>query len=215
MNCMLDLETWGTRTGCAIRSIGAVVFTLSDNILMKESFYRNISESSCRQAGLNFEQGTIDWWAKQSKEAQASLLVEPKSLKEVVQDFNTWFTRQNLKYTWAQGAGFDPVLWEAASRAVGFEAPWKFFNVRDTRTVYDLAGLDARTVPRPGGVAHCALDDAVHQVVCLQEAWTMLHDVERMAARSERAGAFRGTVRVPVTGGAKPAAAVQDPLGSK
>ena len=41
--------------------------------------------------------------------------------------------------------------------------------VRDTRTAYDLARLDPKTIPREG-THHSALDDAHHQVRCVREA---------------------------------------------
>ena len=65
---------------------------------------------------------------------------------------------------------------EAAARAVGKEAPWKFWDARDTRTVYGLAGFDPRSVPK-SGVAHHALDDALYQVTCVQRALVRLRSL--------------------------------------
>lgn len=67
------------------------------------------------------------------------------------------------------GATFDPVILENAYRAVGMKAWWKFSNVRDTRTLFDLANY--RYVAKGG---HDALDDAMNQVKAVQEAYQKL-----------------------------------------
>ena len=50
---MLDLETWGTMPGSALRSIGAITFDPYGNDgFVEASFYRNIDHVSCERAGL-------------------------------------------------------------------------------------------------------------------------------------------------------------------
>lgn len=165
---MLDLETWGTKAGSALRSIGAVTFNPYTGD-MGDEFYRNIDKQSCLDAGLSIDPGTERWWSEQSKEAQDSLLVDPKPLGEVVRDFATWWIKSRGVQVWSQGSNFDSVLWEAACLAMKARVPWKFFDTRDTRTVYELCGLDTRSVLRDG-TYHNALDDAKHQVRCIRAA---------------------------------------------
>jgi hypothetical protein len=166
---MLDLETFGTKPGSVIRSIGAVVFCLDGS--MGPEFYHNIDEGSCVAAGLTKDPATVKWWSQQSKEAQDSLLVDPRPLPWVVADFHGWFIANGGSQgrVWAQGANFDPALWEAAAVAVKNPVPWKFWNARDTRTVYDIANLNTASIPR-AGTYHNALDDAKHQVRCVAKA---------------------------------------------
>lgn len=166
---MLDLETFGTAPGSVIRSIGAVVFDLDGNI--GNEFYANIDSETCREAGLTVDPKTVAWWAKQSREAQNSLLVNPQSLGFVVADFHGWFITNGDWHTrvWSQGANFDPALWEAAALAVKELVPWKFYNVRDTRTAYEIGKFDDKTIAREG-TYHNALDDCKHQVRCVAAA---------------------------------------------
>lgn len=172
---MLDLETWGTAPGSAIRSIGAVLFDpRTDQI--GDTFYANISDSSCHNVGLTKDGGTVDWWFRQSKQAQDSLNVNPRPIHEVAQEFRRWFGRNAGYYVWAQGSNFDPVLWEAACKAVVQPVPWKFFNCSDTRTIYRAAGFDPRTLKRDG-TYHNALDDAKHQVKCVQASFKKISGV--------------------------------------
>ena len=177
---MLDLETWGTKAGSALRSIGAVVFDPHTGKLGDE-FYRNIDKQSCLDVGLTIDAGTEKWWSEQSKAAQDSLLVDPKPLPEVVKDFGKWWIKNLGVQVWSQGSNFDTVLWEAACAAVKARAPWKFFDTRDTRTVYDICGLDTRAILRDG-TYHNALDDSKHQVRCVHAAIRRGLPVEDLAA---------------------------------
>lgn len=163
---MLDLETFGTAPGSVIRSIGAVEFDLSG--ATGKTFHLNIDEKSCLDVGLVKDPSTVAWWSQQAKAAQDALLVDPKPLRNAAVQFGQWFTgTAKATCVWGHGASFDPVLWEAACRAAGVSVmPWRFFNVRDTRTVFDLFDFDLRDVPRTG-THHSALDDALYQVKCL------------------------------------------------
>lgn len=169
-NVMLDLETWGTCPGCAIRSIGAVTFDPYGTSTGDE-FYLNIEDGSCAVVGLTKDPSTVAWWNQpDKKEARASLLVDPVPLREVAIAFNAWWRKARGIFLWSQGANFDEVLWAAALRAVDHAPPWKFYDARDTRTAYDMAQFNSKTVKR-AGTYHNALDDAKHQVACVQAAY--------------------------------------------
>jgi hypothetical protein len=161
---MLDLETFGVKPGVIIRSIGAVEFELDGRI--GKSIYANVDRKSCEAIGLVSDPRTEQWWREQSKAAQEALLVDPKPLKDVVDGFYKWFLNCGADFVWSHGAAFDPVIFEAAAHAAKGQVPWKFYNVRDTRTTYDLFGFDIRDVWRDG-TYHNALDDAKYQVKCV------------------------------------------------
>lgn len=84
-------------------------------------------------------------------------------------EFLKWCLMVKAEQIWCQGANFDEPIIRAAIEKLGGTVPWKFWNVRDTRTVYDLCGFDPKRVPRQG-TYHNSLDDAKHQVTCIQEA---------------------------------------------
>lgn len=164
---MLDLETFGIAPGSVLRSIGAVLFSLDGKT--GTSFYANIDRASCEARGLVVDPGTERWWAEQSKEARAALEVDPQPLDAVASRFHAWFAKTGATHVWSHGAAFDAVLWEVAVRRCRMSAPWKFYNVRDTRTVFDLFGFDIRDIRRDG-TYHNALDDARYQVKCVAAA---------------------------------------------
>jgi hypothetical protein len=148
-NVMLDLETWGTAPGSALRSIGACEFDPHTDQI-GEKFYANIADESCVEVGLIKDASTVAWWGRQTKQAQDSLLVGV--------------------FVWSQGANFDQPLWEAAVRPLGMRTPWKFTDSRCTRTAYDMGGFNPYVMKR-AGTHHNALDDAIHQAKCVQGAY--------------------------------------------
>ena len=159
-NVMLDLETFGLKPGSAIRSIGAVFFEFNGQT--GPEFYANIDPKSCRTRGLTMEVDTVLWWSEQSPEARGALLANQLPLMTVAGGFLHWFKSNGGQYVWAQGAAFDPVLWEMA---VGSSmVPWNYNDVRDTRTVYDLFPEPGGDTPSRIGTYHNALDDCKTQI---------------------------------------------------
>jgi hypothetical protein len=170
-NVMIDLETMSTKPNAAILSIGAVVMNL-DCLLIEDQFYQNIELSSCVEAGLHESVATRDWWAKpENREARDTLTKNAVSLRYGLEAFQNWVFKDssddcyewhvNSIRPWGNGASFDLVILESAYEAVGFQAPWKFYNHMCFRTMKNQYPL----VPKPprSGLKHNALDDAVTQ----------------------------------------------------
>jgi hypothetical protein len=166
MHIMLDLETWGTRAGCAIRSIGACVFDAKG---VGNTFYRNVTDASCEAAGLKQEPGTVKFWSEQGDTARAAFDADQVSLGHALLEFNDWWAAERGKFIWGMGANFDPPIIEAAYEAVMLDAPWKFWDVRCCRTV--LASADRRPERVKGDTKHHALDDAIAQAKAVSAAF--------------------------------------------
>lgn len=173
IHIMIDLETWGTLPGSALRSVGAVTFSPYGAPHEEKSFYSNIDRASCEAVGLKIDPKTEAWWAAQSTEARMGLADGCQPLSDVVSDFAKWWTAVNGTYVWSNGANFDEVLWRVAAARLGQEAPWKYWNVRDTRTIWHLARLNPKSIKREG-VAHNALADARHQALCVTRSYSVL-----------------------------------------
>lgn len=167
-NIMLDLETLGTKPGSIILSIGACTFNPRSEGYVYQ-FYRNIDPNDSVMKGLTTDPATVKWWSEQAIEAQEALKHDRIPLTQALEEFADWFTACSGEQVWCQGLTFDIPLLEAAYNIVGLPVPWKFWNGRDTRTVYDVCGFDLRSVTREG-TYHNALDDCKHQVRCIQEA---------------------------------------------
>ena len=169
-NVMLDLETFGTLPGSVIRSVGAVMFDPHGEGTGAE-FYMNVDDASCGAAGLTKDAGTIRWWADVSRRrANEQLLKDTHDIKDACESFRTWFRKNGGVFLWSQGSNFDEVLMGCAMRSVKVVQPWKFSDARDTRTAYDISGFNSYGVKR-AGTYHNALDDAKHQVLCVQRSY--------------------------------------------
>ena len=159
INIMLDLETWGTKPGSVITSIGAVVF---NDEAITDTFYARIDPKSAMEAGLLVDADTILWWMKQSDEARAEFSRSAYHIETALADFSRWCLagREGDPVLWGNGATFDNALLRAAYEACGIVAPWGPFSDRCYRTAksYRPGIKMART-----GTHHNALDDARSQ----------------------------------------------------
>lgn len=157
---MLDIETLGTRPGDAIIALGAVKFDVDQGIY--STFYRTISQESCKEAGLRAQKSTLEFWAKQDDAVRKEAFKGECQLKSVLEEFTVWIHPDALVY--GNGANFDNVLLSVAYRAVGLDQPWKFWNDRCFRTIKNMhiRTRIERTTPQ-----HHALEDAKHQAVML------------------------------------------------
>lgn len=170
-DAMMDTETLGTKPGAAILSIGAVMFGPAG---LGETFYAPVLLESCISVGLTIDPATVTWWMRQSDEARAAAFrPDAAPLWEVLGSFFDWFDVQRAKHPWYHGATFDAPILEAAFKVCGLAAPWEYWNVRDTRTLYDLAGVK---VDRATGTHHNALDDAINQAKAAAQAMGILRD---------------------------------------
>lgn len=166
---MIDTETLGTKPGAAILSIGAVMFGPSG---LGAQFYSPIDLTSCVDVGLTIDPATVAWWMRQSDDARAAAFsTDAAPLTDVLLDLAIWFAEQKAERPWCHGATFDIPLLDAAYEACKLAPAWKFWNVRDTRTLYDLAGVK---VNRSTGTHHNALHDAINQAEAAAKAMRIL-----------------------------------------
>lgn len=155
---MVDIETVGTAPGCGVLSIGAVTFGPDG---LGHRFYINASLASSTALGLTIDPDTITWWLNQSRDSQdAAFQSDAPALLDALMMFSDWYLSIGPERVWCHGATFDVPVLDAAYRAARMSPPWQYWQVRCTRTLYDLAGVK---VDRSKGTHHNALDDAINQ----------------------------------------------------
>lgn len=162
---MIDLETMGTSNNSVILSIGAVFFDPYTSELGEE-FSLPIDWKSCELYGLQADVDTIKWWLQQDKDAIKGILKQGVHLRDGLKEFSEFIRRfgKSSAKPWGNGATFDITILENAYKATHLSVPWKFYSVRDCRTVVDLAsGIVNKDEVEFHGVKHNALDDAKHQ----------------------------------------------------
>ena len=170
---MIDLETLDVLPSATILTIGAVKFDpfgeeLSESKM--EKFYVRVDVDSCDRIGCTVSQATLDWWANQSKEAQEEAF-DPSnriSIEDAMAQLYKFCW--GAKRVWSHGAGFDVIICENIFRKIGKAIPWQFWEVRDTRTMFDL-GINPN---RPPVLKHHALEDAWNQAVGVQNVFNSL-----------------------------------------
>lgn len=172
--CSLDIETLGTKPGCAVVSIGAVAF--SKDRVLPARFYRVLDIKSQLKLDLRINPETLAWWMDQDPAVQLTLkdaLSMAGQIGEALDEFSLWYRKQCFNAVWARGASFDFAILTTAAQRAGRELPWKFWQERCQRTV--TAMYPEVQVPR-SGTYHNALDDAITQAQHLVDIHRYSHD---------------------------------------
>jgi len=169
---MTDTETLGTRVGSVVLSVAFVRFT------DEACFQINLSVPEQQALGLEIDNDTLAWWHQREAEspgiyARATQGALP--LRQGLEYIASWieWARNGTDFdVWCHGATFDCPLLEELYRRVGIPCPWRFWQVRDTRTLYDLACINPKdyAVPPP----HVALNDAIGQTRAANAALAVL-----------------------------------------
>ena len=163
---MLDLETFGSRPGSVIVSIGMVRFGAAH---LGEEFYRLIDPNSCVELGMTMDPDSIMWWLAQSDPARASLTGSPGDhIRVALQDASAFLLQTVNTCVWGNGATFDNVLLSEAYRMANLQRPWSHRLDRCFRTM--KLGFPTNP-PAREGTHHNALDDAKHQAIWLQKIY--------------------------------------------
>lgn len=170
---MIDLETLDVLPTATILTIGAVKFDpFGDdaNEPQCEKLYIKVDIDSCDAVGGTVSQSTLDWWASQSKEAQEAAF-DPNDRVSIQDAMNQLYKFcWGAKRVWSHGAGFDVIILENYFRKIGKAIPWQFWEVRDTRTIFDI-GINPE---RASITAHNALADAYDQALGVQKVFRTL-----------------------------------------
>lgn len=172
---MIDLETMSTRNNAVILVIAGIKFDRNDEHVQldnMDTFYKKIDIHSCKQIGMHICKQTMEWWQKQDREIRKEAFSSDNRtpIQQALIEFSQWFGDCNI--IWSQGANFDiPILSDAYSRCE-MEIPWKFWNARDTRTIYELAGIRHWDLPKMNG--HHALYD------CWRQVWGVKESIKRL-----------------------------------
>lgn len=163
---MIDIETYSTRPNATIMTLGAIRFNRNGSVPKLEdmdTFYRKIDIKSNMDLGRHIDPETQEWWSRQSGESKLEICsTEGRvSLKNALEDFKEWYGTANC--VWSHGDDFDTVIVDDAMRDCGLTPPWKFWQTRDTRTLFDLSEITKNDMPN--NKAHNALHDCYAQII--------------------------------------------------
>jgi exodeoxyribonuclease VIII len=179
---MVDIEALAKHNDAIILTIGAQMFDPSvkgwetrkqRHIHTGDEYdsYINVRVDVDEQErlGRRIDQDTVDWWAKQTPEAQHDAFAEEDraSLRDALLALK--LLADSCKRVWSKGPLYDFAILEHAFEQTKIPVPWKFWNVRDARTVFSLTPQIAN---RTNG--HLAIEDCRNQILMLQDSFELL-----------------------------------------
>jgi len=166
---MIDLETLATTPDAAILTICACVFDPHGTDI-KSTYYERIILETQEDYGRVINEDTLGWWSQQDKQIQEDAFGEGNDridLKDAMKKL--YMFGLGTSNVWGHGSIFDVVIIENICRSLQQAVTWKFWEVRDTRTLFDLADISVRIEGK-----HNALTDAVAQSKAVQQAYAKL-----------------------------------------
>jgi len=166
---MLDLETLSTRPETVILTIGAVKFDpFGDTVDVDRGLYYRIDVDEQLALDRHIQEETIQWWGNQDPEVREEALGEHNrvSLDDMTRGLNRFLV--GVENIWAQGPVFDIAILENLYRQLVKPTPWQFWQIRDSRTLFQVHG-DPRDKNRQA--AHNALMDCYYQAAAVQEIY--------------------------------------------
>ena len=173
---MIDMETLDTSPYCVILTIGCVRFDPYGSGVVERLELRPTIEEQTEKYNRVINDDTIRWWSEQSLEAQEEAMGDRNRISFIDCLEELYKFGWNRRAVWSNGAAFDVVVAETAFRQVFTDKPnpipWPFYTVRDTRTLYEIAGVKLKD----GGhvTSHRAVDDAERQAIVVQQAYKKL-----------------------------------------
>ena len=169
---MIDLETLDTSPYCVILTIGVVRFDPKGMGVVERLELRPTIEDQTEIHNRIINEDTLRWWSEQSPDALEEALGDQgrTSFRDCMEKLYKFCW--NRRAVWSNGASFDVVVMESAWRNLEMRIPWSFYTIRDTRTLYEVAGVKLRD----GGhtTSHKAVEDAERQAIVVQDAYRKL-----------------------------------------
>lgn len=165
---MLDIETLSTKNNALILTIGAIKWDRKGAIREKidmNKFYKRINIESSKKLGLDIDENTLLWWKKQNEEVRFDAFENKEDridLEDALKQFIEWYG--NAKCVWANGDDFDCVIMNNAFEICNLTPPWKFWETRDVRTLYDIGNIKNYMLNKLKLKQHNAIDDCYKQI---------------------------------------------------
>ena len=169
---MIDLETLAVTPDCVVLTIGAVLFDPKGSGVIEKLELRPTIDDQTELYNRVINEDTLNWWGTQSPEAIEEALGDQgrESFRECMEKLYKFCW--NRRAVWSNGASFDCVVMESAWRQLDMRIPWYFWTIRDTRTIYDVAGVSLRDDAHV--TSHKAVEDAERQAIVVQQAYQKL-----------------------------------------
>ncbi len=165
---MIDLEGLATGPNTCILTIAAQAFDPFGSGYYDQHYYARVDLES--QPTRDIDNGTIEWWASQPPHAREEAFAEEGRipLDQALDELGKLIWHSKL--IWSQGPTYDMNILEHAYKSYYKPLPWKYYMVRDSRTVFSL--WPDQPIPP---TSHHALEDCRRQIGMLQNTLKYLN----------------------------------------
>ena len=166
---MVDLETMAVTPRAVVLTLGAVHFNPYGNGY-GDKLYLRFDLDDQDKLNREIDPNTLDWWAKQDPKVMEEAFSpdDRVPLKDAMDQFHKF--AWGCDAFWAHGSLFDIAILEDLYRQIEKPVPWQYWQIRDTRTIFDL-GWDP---DMPQASKHDALQDAIRQSIGVQNIYAKL-----------------------------------------
>jgi hypothetical protein len=168
MHLMIDLEGLATGPDTTILTIAAQAFDPFGTGYYDRHYYARVTLES--QENRSIDNSTIEWWATQPEHAREEAFGEQDRipLDQALDELGKLIWHSKL--IWSQGPTYDMNILEHAYKSYNKPLPWKYYMVRDSRTVFSL--WPEQPIPP---TSHHALEDCRRQIGMLQNTLKYLN----------------------------------------
>ena len=176
-----DLETLGIRYDSYILSIACAEFNIGTGEVLRTFHVKTVCDDN-----FNIDANTVMWWLDQDNDARKEIItrttISDQGIKSEVPietalyELSQFITDHKKSIVWGNGSSFDITLLDHAHHKCNLKQPWQFWNVRDMRTIVDIAASKGFMKERIKfqGTKHDALDDAMHQAKVISNAFNYI-----------------------------------------
>jgi hypothetical protein len=172
---MLDIETMGTGPCAALVQVGAMRFDLETGQCAPQTLLIDVALQSSLAVGAVETIATREWWAARGGFLHAS---SPVSVGDMFGQLHGWVREGGeVVRVWAKGPHFDIAILEFHALALGGRLPWEYYQVRDVRTIVELARFTGWRHGAGSGPTHRADQDCEVQVANVLSAYKALSRV--------------------------------------
>ena len=169
IHAMIDLETLHTTPQATVLTVGGVKFNPFDSSEPHSEFYFKLDIDSQNR---DVSDDTIAWWGRQDPKVQEEAFSSANrvSMETFLDSLPKWMV--GVDVLWGHGYGFDITIIEDMLRQCNKSIPWQFWQVMDSRTLFNLCKIDTRKAMQTD--LHNALADAYFQAKGVQMAYKEL-----------------------------------------
>lgn len=178
---MIDIETIGLSPEAVVLTVGMVKFDPNSLDEPFDGVHIKLNPTEQKNDGRAINRGTLEWWSEQDPKIREEAfgpegqLSVREGLAQIIEYFKVLDSKDHnqghvyLSQVWGQGYGFDMTILKNLFQQYDMQEPWKFYQERDSRTLFSLLDQDPRPAAGQDNL-HNALSDSYYQAIGVQKA---------------------------------------------